>query len=264
MIRNLLILLTSIVLVSCVHMAQGGSKQAPAEIRGVLTGETVLQGYVTLVGDVLIPKGSILTIRPGTTLFVRDSESTKIDPEYLSAQTELLVRGTLIIARDEKGGPVTFAPEKPTATAEPAWAGIILDHATKSVIQNSSINQADTGILIINASPEISGNKINRSRYGVIIQGGSPRIVANEITGGESGIFCWNGTRAYLKNNRIIDNNEEGLFVDRESRPYFTQNRVKGNDVGLVAAVKELFDPSLMQGNRQDFLLLESVPGEAK
>ena len=138
--RFLLIFLISVVGAGCSLMNGLSGLQTPLEISGVLSGKRVLEGQVIMVGDLLVPTGSSLIIRPGTTIVVRNSESTKIDPEFLSAQTELLVRGRLVI----EGRPdalVSFIPEETVAAGEVAWAGIILDGATDSSIRNTTIIQ---------------------------------------------------------------------------------------------------------------------------
>ncbi len=103
-----------------------GNVSVVREVAGVLAGETVLSGEVLLTGDVLVPRGSTLVIKPGTLVRIRPSESTKIDPEYLSSSTEILVRGRLL-AEGTASAPIAFLPETPGSAGEVSWAGIILD-----------------------------------------------------------------------------------------------------------------------------------------
>ncbi len=250
------LLVSAFFLAVCGCAAIGGPADAPVEVAGVLNGKTVLRGHVVVSGDILVPPGAALIVRPGTTLHVRGSESTKIDPEYLSPQTELLVRGTLLVD-GTKSRPVTFLPESPAAGSEPAWAGIILDNAAGSAIRHARIVQPETGIQIIGGSPEIVGNRITSARYGIVIQGGAAKILDNEITRGEGGIFCWRGAAPYLKGNSVIANDEEGIVVDRSSRPYIDRNTVSGNDIGLVIPAGLPYDPFLVRGNREDVRILD-------
>ncbi len=248
-------LIVLLLLCGCAFLPRTGTETAPLEISGVLNGNTVLRGYVVVTGDVLVPPGGRLEIRRGSTVVVRNSESTKIDPEYLSAQTEILVKGTLVVA-GEPDANVKFIPERMLAPGETAWAGIILDGADASVISNATLVQAETGILVIDASPQILDNRIIKSRYGVIVQGGAAKILGNEISGGEAGVFCWNNSQPYLKGNVIVGNDEEGVAVDRSSKPYLDRNTISGNDIGLVVPEQVPFDPTLISGNREDVRFL--------
>jgi parallel beta-helix repeat protein len=223
----------------------------------VLAGETVFSGEVLLADDVLVPSGSRLTIRAGTTVHVRVAEGTKIDPEYLSSATELLVRGTLRIEGTAQA-PVRFVSATPAPGSDPVWAGIELDGATDSVVAGVELERAETGILCITASPLIQGNRISACRYGLVLQQGSaPRVLDNRVEGGEGGIFCWQGSHPYLKGNRIAGNAEEGIFVDRTSRPWLDRNTVTGNAIGLALYPRDLpYDPTGFTGNGEDLRLL--------
>lgn len=253
--QRLIILAICLFFTGCSLLPHRGTPQSPLELSGVLQGTTVVSGYVIVVADLLVPVGSKLIIKPGTALLVRNSESTKIDPEYLSSQTEILIRGTLI-ADGREDAHISFMPEIPVAAGETAWAGIVLDGATDSVIRHADILQPETGILLINSSPEISGNRISKARYGIVIQGGTAKVLDNEITLGEGGIFCWNQARPYLKGNLVISNEEEGIVVDRSSKPYVDRNTVSGNGIGLVVPAHVPYDPTMISGNVENVRLL--------
>ncbi|BCR05345.1 hypothetical protein DESUT3_24140 [Desulfuromonas versatilis] len=230
-----------------------GPAREPLEAVGVLSGLTVWSGEVVLVGDVLVPRGSTLRILAGTTVRVRYDDSTKIDPEYLSSDTELLVRGALEIAGTDQE-PVRFIPEGAPEGEAVAWAGVLLDRAEPSVIEGAEIARAETGILCIGTSPLVRGSRILGCRYGVVAQqGSSPQIRDNLIAEGEGGIFCWRGSSPQVQGNRVTGNDEEGIFADGDSRPALEGNRVSGNAIGLAAFQNAFpFDPGQFAGNRED------------
>lgn len=233
-----------------------------AEVAGLLTGVVHWQGEIRLVGDVLIPAGSRLTIAAGTTVRVTPAEGTRIDPEFLSSGTELLVRGSLDIL-GTPDAPVRFLVDGESAAGDAyGWAGILLDRAFGSSVQGAIIEGAETGLLVIGCSPRIEGNRISGSRYGIIVQdGAAPKILDNTVENGEGGIFCWEGARPYLKGNRIRGQAEEGIYVDPWSRPWLDRNEVTGNDLGLVLGAADLpADTSAISGNRVDRLLLGGRP----
>lgn len=232
------------------------------QIFGVLQKDRVIDGEVVLAADLLVPVGRTLTLRPGAIVYVQPNPSTKIDPEWLSAETELLVRGTLRIEGTQKR-PVTFLPLELPEGQSVAWAGIAFDRSTGSVVRNARIHGAETGILCIGSSPLIRDSLIRGCRYGIVLQQAAPKLVENRIEDGEGGVFCWWGSHPELRRNRISGNEEEGLFIDRSSQPSLSDNLIVGNDFGLVA-----YDPKLatqagrLIGNREDFRQLREVGGK--
>jgi len=256
------LLLLTLLLFSPALAAAAEGKGDPVEVAGVLIGSHSWEGEIHLVGDVLIPAGSRLSIAPGTRVRVTPAEATRIDPEFLSSGTELLVRGSLEILGTAAAPVRFFASGRGDADDSYAWAGILLDQAFGSSVQGAVIEGAETGLLVIGCSPRIEGNRISASRYGIIVQaGGAPNILDNTVEEGEGGIFCWDGARPYLKGNRIRGQAEEGIYVDPWSRPWLDRNEVSGNDLGLVLGSRDLpADTTLVHGNRVDRLFLGGRP----
>jgi hypothetical protein len=223
-----------------------------AEYAGVLAGETTWSGEILVRGDVLVPAGSTLIVEPGTVVRVRPAEGTRIAPDYLSPRTEILVHGRLLV-RGTADRPVRFQTEK-----EGDWAGLELDRAWRSEVNGARIIGAETGVLCIGCSPQITANRIVGGRYGIIVQaGGAPKVLDNEIADGEGGVFCWSGARPYLKGNRISGHEEEGIFAAFGSRPWLDRNRVTGNDIGIALGERDLpVDRREVTGNRIDLLYL--------
>jgi len=268
-LRSLIILAVLGLAAACSQVSSITLSRTPVQpdalpqISGILLKDTVLNGAVVLTADLLVPSGRSLTLRPGTTVYVRSNPSTKIDPEWLSAETELLVRGSLHI-EGTSDQPVTFLPLDPPEGQEIAWAGILFDRATDSAVRNARIYQAETGILCIDSSPLIRDSVIKGARYGLVIQGSSaPQVIGNLIHKGESGVFCWRDATPELRDNNISDHQEEGLFVDRQSRPRLSGNQISGNDLGLVAYNVDLATQvGRLSNNREDFRLLGNGGGE--
>ena len=240
---RLVFALMVILITACAPTTKAPEAQAPpnsiavVELGGVMVGETVLSGEYLLVTDLLIPEGSRLVIKPGTTIRVRRAEWTKIDPEFLSSLTELLVRGTILI-EGTAAAPVVIVPEKPASPDDPAWAGLLLDKVHFSTVRHAQISGADTGILLINTDIELTDCSLEQNRYGLIIQGGSPLLERNQIIAGEGGLFIWNGATPVLNENVISQNAEEGVYIDRSSNPKLAGNRAEQNAIGLVSSVR--------------------------
>lgn len=227
------------------------------ELAGVISSDLTLSGEVLLTGDLLILPGRTLTLQPGTTVRVRRSESTKIDPEYLSSYTEILVRGRLQAA-GTASAPISFLPETAGKAGELLWAGIILDRAAGSIISHARIEGAEQGILAISAAPHLAENTISNCRYGMVLQGpGNAAIYNNRIEAGEGGLFVLAGASPEIAGNRITHQVEEGLFVDAVSAPRLGRNEISGNAIGLLLHNPQLpFDPDGISGNHEDLRLI--------
>lgn len=224
---------------------------------GAYNEELVWSGTVTMAGDVLILAGGSLTIQAGTQINVVPAEGTKIDPEYLSPLTELLVRGKLEILGTAEA-PVRFVIADGSKGEDIAWAGITLDKAEQSRLLHAELERADIAVRCVSSSPELRANRISRCRYGIVAQQQShPKILANTLTDGEGGIFCWNASNPYLLDNRITEHDEEAIFVDADSRPWLDRNTVSGNAIGLAIYPRDLpYDPVAVTGNQENVRLL--------
>jgi len=220
---------------------------------GAYAGDLRWEGMVTMAGDVLILEGGSLTIEAGTRIRVIPAEGTKIDPEYLSVYTELLVRGRLDIQGTAEA-PVRFVIDEAKPSEDIAWAGITLDQASESRIRYALLERADMAIRCVRSSPQIVGNRISGSRYGIVAQQEShPEIRENSLHNGEGGIFCWRGSNPVLHDNLVSGHDEEAIFVDADSRPMLARNRVRGNAIGLALYPRDLsLDANVVAGNRED------------
>ena len=89
----------------------------------VLSTDTQWQGHVEITEDVVVPSGITLSVAPGTIIKIHPSENTRIDPEYLSHQTEILVRGK-IKAESSSGEIIRFTGIG--KKEEERWGGIII------------------------------------------------------------------------------------------------------------------------------------------
>ncbi len=225
-------------------------------LAGVINGRVELGAEIYMPADVRVPAGSVLVLRPGTTVYVQTAESTKMDPEYLSSATELLVQGALRIEGTARR-PVRFVPVAAEGDA-PGWSGITLVKAAESFIAGAIIEKAESGVLCIGSSPLIRDSVFSGCRYGIIAQKGSdPQILDNRLENGDAGIFCWLGSSPRIAGNRVVGNAEEGIFVDASSRPVIARNEVTGNALGLGIFSADLsYDASGITGNGENTRIL--------
>jgi len=172
----------------------------PAGAR-VLEGDTVWRGRVFLDEDVVVPRGVTLTVAAGAEITVRPADSTKIDPEYLSHQTEITVRGTLRVL-GEAGRRVRFAAGAGEDGAE-RWAGIIIDHGTAE-LRHCRISGAETALYVLGGQAEAVFVETGGNRYGIVAQGAAARLRLSDavIRDNDFGlmVFDW----AVVERRRVV------------------------------------------------------------
>lgn len=187
---------------------------APLEVEGVISGDAVWSGDVTVYSDVLVPEGVTLTILPGTDVVFAYSDSSKIEPMFLSMGTELLVRGRLVVAGEEER-PVTFRPAPESvdlkAPEKGDWGGLIFDGpaASASRVSNARIVMAGSGISTFYSSPEITGCTVTDSEYGYAFMGESaPRLTGSTARGCGAGVLASHGAAPVIK-DCVFEGNEQ-------------------------------------------------------
>jgi len=248
------LLLLSLLLLTACAPPPAVPEAPPLEVSGVVNGELLLSGRVLLAGDLLVPAGSRLTIAAGTVVTVRPADATKIDPEFLSSQTELLVRGSLRI-EGTAAAPVVFEVE-PAEVVDAQWAGILLDRASDSRLRHVRIAAADSGVLLIASDAELAQLDIRGCRYGVIVQSGKPVVRETTVADGEGGVFIWDAAEPRLEALDIHDNAEEGLMIARGCQPQLIAVDIAGNDIGVVAPEGLDLSGLHLHGNRLERQLL--------
>jgi hypothetical protein len=194
--------------------------EGPVPVEGVIKKDATWSGMVLVAGDVLVPEGVTLTIAPGTKVMFSASESSKIEPMFLSMQTELLIRG-ILKAEGEPGRPVSFGPApEGMADKKPQrgdWGGVIFDGeaSSGSIISNAVFIMGDQAIAAYHASPRFSDCRVEDSRYGIVCAGGSsPDITRSVVTGCEFGLVSVKGSKPALHDCKVEKNEHD--FLTRE------------------------------------------------
>ncbi len=254
--RNRFAIICTVLLLGCAAGQPAPQVIDPLQlpvIGGTLPQDLLLDGNYLLSADLQVPAGLTLTIEPGTTIYVQPSDSTKIDPEFLSREVEVLVRGALqAVGTAER--PIVFKPvtDDPKAIL---WSGLQLIDTDQVQLAHVVIEQAEAGVLCLNASPRIRSLRVLRSRYGVLLQQQSaPVITDSSIADGEAGLFCWDQSAPQVSGSRISEQQEEGLYIGRECRGIFSDNLIRGNDRGVVLPVGVEFAASnQLVDNRQTY-----------
>jgi len=192
----------------------------PLKVEGVVKHDTAWSGSVLVEGDVLVPQGVTLTVSPGTTVIFMPSDSTKIEPMFLSMQTELLVRGVLK-AEGSKEDPIRMSPAPEALSGKKPergdWGGVIFDGpaSSASVLSHVEISKADTAVAMYGSSPSVTDCLMEDCRYGVVcIGGGRPRLAGSTIAGCDFALVGADGGKPSADGVALRKNGRDFLLRD--------------------------------------------------
>ncbi|MEW6427532.1 MAG: right-handed parallel beta-helix repeat-containing protein [Thermodesulfobacteriota bacterium] len=167
----------------------------------VLTADAVWRGEVLLEEDVVVAEGVTLEVAPGTVITVQPADSTKIDPEYLSHQTEITVRGRMTV-----GGDVN-APVRIVSADRDKWGGIIVQGG-RLELRHVTVSGAETAIHVIDGTLRAQGMSLRGNQYGCILHGrdAAATLTGSEITENDYGLFLLAGARVEEQTTTVAGN----------------------------------------------------------
>lgn len=183
----------------------------------VLTADTVWQGQVQLADDVLVPAGVTLTVKAGTVVTVSPADSTKIDPEYLSHQTEILVRGALKIEGTPESR-ATFTAGAAQLDDDARWAGVIVDGGTVEAA-SATISGAETGLYVFKGTAALTATVVEKNHYGVIADGTASHLTLAKTTvrKNDYGVSTFNRASITEKEATIEDNRKKDRLTSQST-----------------------------------------------
>ena len=175
----------------------------------VLSSDTVWAGEVIVSEDIVVPAGVTLTIMPGTTVRVALSDSTKMEPEYMSPLTEITIRGKLT-AEGTKGAPVSFL--RAEGDGGGSWSGIIIDGGTVK-LRSCTIQDAETGVYALKGTLLVEDSVIRKNHYGLVAGGKETSAVIRNslVTENDYGLLSLNGTATDTSGSVIRENRKKDL-----------------------------------------------------
>ncbi|RPI37980.1 MAG: right-handed parallel beta-helix repeat-containing protein [Nitrospiraceae bacterium] len=224
--------------------------QAPSAATGaVLTSDTVWSGDVSVSEDVLVPEGVTLTVMPGTIIRVSPSESTKMEPEYMSPLTEITVRGTLMAEGTEEN-PVSFLIAEGNDSG--GWAGIIIDGGAVH-LKSCRIQDAETGSYVLKGVLLVDNSTIRRNHYGLVAQGHETtvKITNSRVTENDYGLISLNGAKTDTAGSTITENRKKDTYSSMAKDYGHSFREYKGDGKGVSKQYGEevLTMDTIWQGN---------------
>ncbi|MBI5675397.1 MAG: right-handed parallel beta-helix repeat-containing protein [Nitrospirae bacterium] len=206
--------------------------------------DTVWKGEITLSEDIVVPEGVTLTILSGTMVKIIPSDRTKSEAEYLSFMTEMTIRGRLEIKGTRKA-PVVFQVKNGMSDR---WAGIIIDGG-KAYIKACRIDDAETGLLIMNGSLELTDSILENNRYGLVAHGQQTfvNVKNTQAVKNDYGVFSFAGARVNFRDSVVEHNMKKDLYLLEE-----TKNLVMKPDTDRSGS-KSLIAKHAGSCNKKDF-----------
>lgn len=208
------------------------------ELRGTQVGDQVWQGQIRIVGDVELPEGTSLVIRPGTeVLFAPPGKEDRFRDHPHFPGSELIVRGTLY-AEGTAREPITFRFVDATAPAG-SWGGINLTGSPAALFRFCRFTQADSAIHSQQSEVQIRNSLFEENRVGIRFHDSAMLIEGNLLQRNGAAIRFHYGA-PLIRHNRIV-NNDKGLFITSHPRDYrIEENDLSGNREASVVLGEEV------------------------
>jgi parallel beta-helix repeat protein len=215
----------------------------------VLSSDTVWAGEVSVSEDILVPAGVTLTIMPGTIIKVALSDSTKMEPEYMSPLTEITIRGKLS-AEGTKGSPVSFLRAEGDGAG--GWSGIIIDGGTVH-LKSCTIQDAETGVYALKGVLLVEDSVIRKNHYGLVAGGKETSAVIRNslVTENDYGLLSLSGARTDTGGSVIRENKKKDIHssIAREYRRTLKEYRGDSREPARRYGDEVLLTDTIWRGN---------------
>lgn len=179
-------------------------------VRDAVAADSVWGGAVTVVGRVVVTKGSTLTILPGTTVRFAwlDDDGDGVGDGELNVEGRLVARGSREL-------PVTFTSGRENP-APRDWTYVMISTNRESVVEHCLFEYAFTGLQVHLSSVAVRFSRFRRNFEAL-------RFSTSEIV---------------LERNEITENTYGIRYESRGSSGVITRNTITGNEYGFFPVVR--------------------------
>ena len=242
-----------------------GTRENPLEKTGTLANSEIWSGVIRITGDVTVPEGLSLTIRPGTII--------GFDP--VTGNHQLVIFGSFY-AEGEQERMIRFGSlgteDDPPEAGD--WAGIYIKSTShNSRVVRCHIQDASTAIIcdsdttqleyclitgsksavLCHSSPLITQNDINKNGTAIKCVGSvSPEIVQNTIQANEFGVICDDGARPKIERNELTNNYQHAIVCYASAEPEILANNITRNGGWAVYSGGRLQGNFILGNNESD------------
>ena len=226
-----------------------GEKERMAELKmQVLEKDTIWTGTVVLDGDIYVPPGVTLTIKPGTVIKFKkiDAHSGQnmfgTQSPYFP-EAELIVRGR-IVARGSAKENIVFTSFEIGAQPKD-WGAINLLGSNNNLIEHCKIMFARNGVQSYGAEAQVCNSEFVENGEGISIKNEEEdhmlpwygkvsdiEISHSRFYNNDSGISVRN-SKAGISHNLIENNKYAGIVFRGRAGALVTYNEIIGNKEGI-------------------------------
>ena len=243
-----------------------GTRNKPLQKSGEIEKNEVWAGVVQITGDVVVPVGVTLTIRPGTVIgfdpLVGTHRLVIQGAFYAEGNAERMIvlgsLGTEVESEVPKAGDwagiqiMSTSPNSRLISCRIQHATIAITCQANSVhVERCLIVENEVGILCDDTSPFITQNELNKNGTAIQCdQTTESEISYNTIQANEYGIVCNDDARPKIHHNQISTNYQDGIVCYASAEPEVASNNITMNSGWAVYEGGRLLD-NFIRGNKQ-------------
>lgn len=204
-----ILLLVVAALPSCAGMQSNvmrGTVDEPIILAQAVTSDTTLSGKVTIAEDLLVPEGVTLSFLPGTEVTVIPSEGTRTDSQFVTTETEIVVRGSLSLE-----GTII----KSESHIKGSWGGIIAATPEARVTLNdSTVSGAQFGLMLLAGNTQVAGCTFENNETGIAAALGAwVGLADNSYKNNTTATEAWHTVNPLKSPTDIFINNENDALA---------------------------------------------------
>ncbi len=208
---------------------------------GKLKNYEVWEGWILVNGDVIVPEGVVLKIKPGALVMFSplssnyDEKTPYLKKEESDQLCSLIVRGTLI-AEGKKGNEILFSNSYENMSTKKIglWGGIVFEGSKGSVLKNVKIERAKNGV-IFSDSPNVvfKNNVFMKNEIGVRLTDSAVETLDDSIFyRNETGISIKSASKAVISNANFTKNSY-GIKIYESAKPEIKLSTFNDNSCGI-------------------------------
>lgn len=227
---------------------------------GIINKRVIWQGKVIVDKDLLVDEKGEVVIVAGTVVNIVKSDISRTEPIFLYPETEILVKGKLVIEGTEEN-PVIFQSAEIKKELRD-WAGIILQ---KGFIRGDHfvIRDAYNGIAALGGRLEIRNLSIENGYLGFsLLDEAKGDIERVKVSNCQTGLIIDN--RFTSLNDVILSKNSEGMIIKKASEKLYNF-KIYNNIFGIIISKESLpflIGENKVYENKSNIFIFDSIPAD--
>ena len=224
------------------------SEKQMNKVSGILNKSETWEKDVFVEGDIIVPAGMTLTIKPGARItfkpnnsisdqsIVKTIDGNDVDVAFVK-KCDIIVHGTIVAEGSETLGIKIGNPSPVSESGKMSWGSIIiLGNGEGSVIRNVTVEYGSVGISCWDDTKiKIEGSMITNNKIGIDCSLRSvPEISGCTVKENDTyGIVCRENAAPAISGCDIVKNGLIGIGITDSSMAKVNKNNVRENMTGI-------------------------------